>query len=58
MNELPHLSHGAALQEVVRLQSENQSLRIALRLIAEAEVEGLDPKWAVRVARFALEEAK
>lgn len=58
MNDLPRMTYGEALNEVVRYQSENDDLRQALRLILETDVKGLDPHWAVRVARFALQEVK
>lgn len=57
---LPRMTCGQALDEVVRMGSENEALRDALRLIENTDPHdaSLDPEWAVRVARVALKEAK
>lgn len=58
--DLPRMSYGDALREVVRLSSENHAFRQALQLIENTDpfYEALDPEWAVRVARVALREAE
>lgn len=58
MTDLPRMTHGEALQEVVRLRTRNEALLKALWVILEADAENLDPEWAIRVARFAIQETE